>query len=204
MSRISYGDIQDLVSEGKTAAEIAVLLSADTRTNRDVATGDLTTYLQETGLLYVTRMGGAPGGFLRVLYDSPSTPDALKNGLDRLVSHLLVSTSPIRTTRPDIGKVLNALVAALAKPGVIENLPVPHADIVARLNSMTGGRRFQNVKTADVQTVIDAQTKLDNSDTMQVEWQDAYNTHVGPVEHSGDRAAFVAALQAAATAMGGR
>ena len=146
-------DIQPLEGEGVSDKQIAETLNANPAKQRDIPADDLIAYLHETGILFISGMDGKAGGVLRAVYDNPETPTNVRVGLDWLRSHLDNAKTPVRTTRPDIGGLLDGLMAVLSSPGVAELLPVPFDKIKTQIDEWTGGNKHQGVTAEDIATV---------------------------------------------------
>jgi hypothetical protein len=72
------------------------------------------------------------------------------------------------------------------------------------MDAITGGLRYAGVTTADVQAAIDAEASRLAAETLEAEWVSLQNDGgINAAVAAGDRAGLVAALTAAADAIGG-
>jgi hypothetical protein len=196
----NYSDIEQHVTDGKTAAEIAAILAADTRHVRDVmATSsdpndtDLLDVMGEFGLIGIGDSGGWEGPLVNAILAAGSP--VLNEGWQRLKMNLQVTNRPVRCgSNADIGSLVTALTGL-----AMQAMQAKAVAIKAEMDRLTGGLRFAGVTEADVQALIDAETQrvADAADALAAQaaaealetqrmelwqtWQALYNTHVSPV-----------------------
>jgi hypothetical protein len=157
---LTFADIETHVHGGKTAAEIAEILAADTRHVRDVmATSsstddtDLLDVFGEFGLLSVQPDATWTGPLVTAV--AAQNNEALTAGFNRLLTNLQITNRPVRCgTNASVGYLTTALTQLS-----LAYMPDSAADIAAAMLALTGGPKFAGVTEADVQALIDTAQK---------------------------------------------
>jgi hypothetical protein len=153
---MNYNDIAEHIDAGKTPAEIATLLAAETRHKRDVSTPDLLNFLINDAKV-LTVDGREVNGPLKDAVNA-SGNQALIEGLKQLESNIwLRPQATIRTSSvPDYGALASGMTA-VAKAA----RPAEAAAIQTGMDALTGGPKWTGVDTSEsrIQSLIDSREK---------------------------------------------
>ena len=151
---LQYSEISHLVADN-TPAEIAAILQADSRHVRDImATSskpeetDLLDLLgSEFGVLRLNSKAEWIGPLVTYFDANPDSP--LAAGFELLLTQLQISDRPVRCgSDAAIGALTSGITAVVG--ALIADVP----RVTAAVHAITGGPRYANVTTADVEACI--------------------------------------------------
>lgn len=173
---LTYNDISALVDEGKTAAEIATALAADTRHVRDCWATKQDADANSPDLLFMLtarydvlsldKSAAWTGSLIDAIEATGNA--ALIAGFNKLLTQLQITGRKVLANSDATG-LTGYLVTAIA--GIVGQLVeargqgITAAEVVADVYTLTGGLRFFGVDAAAVQAVIDLQAKKSALDT---------------------------------------
>lgn len=186
-------DVIPLHLEGQTALQIRTTLNADLRHLRSCSSLGLRDLLKDSGILYRAEFSANPDGLLVDAYPS-------MNAADKATAHILWDAidGPVSTLATDThagGQVMQKL--GQFATSVQAQLLIPLAEVVARANDLTGGRKFGQETTVGIQAIIDAYESDASRGFMELRIAHWMNELVWPEAVNG-RAAVVSALRLAA------
>jgi hypothetical protein len=144
---IQYSDIADLLSEGKTPAQIAALLAV--RTNKPIQIADLENYVAFQGIAWRNPITSDWEGPLIVAMQNDAFPADLRGGIGALLGHVNKPRSTIiDTTQEPWASQASALLPGLLVTGILSETQV--GEVLA----LAGGYRYPGVDEAAVQAAI--------------------------------------------------
>jgi hypothetical protein len=147
---IPYNAISDLLSDGKTPAQIAVLLAV--RTNRPIPIADLENYLFQNNIARRNGRTGEWQGPLIDAMDNGNFPPELRDGIEELMSFINLRNSvSIDTTKEPRASQNAGLLPGLVAIGVITQSQ--SGDVLA----LAGGYKYPGINEATVQAAIDSE-----------------------------------------------
>lgn len=188
---LEYSDISTYVDQGKTAAEIAVILTSDMRHKNDIMatsiTADETDLLDLLGstfkVLRLTKDATWTGSLVDYFDANPSSP--LKEGFELLLTQLQISNRPVRCgTDPVIGALTYGITQVVAGLVDADTSSYVAQDVIDAMNDITGGLLYAGVTEADVQQVIDDKTAKDAADSLQATRDAIVNSAIAPIKLS--------------------
>jgi hypothetical protein len=154
---IQYSDISDLLSEGKTPAQIAALLAV--RTNKPIQIADLENYVAFQGIAWRNPITSDWEGPLIVAMQNDAFPADLRGGIGALLGHVNKPRSVIiDTTQEPWASQASALLPGLLATGILSEKQV--GEVLA----LAGGYRYPGVDEAAVQAAIDRQALQEQAD----------------------------------------
>jgi hypothetical protein len=144
---IQYSDISDLLSEGKTPAQIAALLAV--RTVRPIPIADLENYVAFQGIAWRNPITSDWEGPLIIAMQNEAFPAELRGGIVTLLGHVNKPRSVIiDTTQEPWASQASALLPGLMATGILSESQV--SEVLA----LAGGYRYPGVDEAAVQAAI--------------------------------------------------
>jgi len=147
---IPYNAISDLLSDGKTPAQIAALLAV--RTNRPIPIADLENYLFQNNIARRNGKTGEWQGPLIDAMDNGNFPPELRDGIEELMSFINLRNSvSIDTTKEPRASQNAGLLPGLVAIGVITQSQA--GDVLA----LAGGHKYPGINETAVQAAIDAE-----------------------------------------------
>jgi len=149
---IQYSDISDLLSEGKTPAQIAALLAV--RTVRPIQIADLENYVAFQGIAWRNPITSDWEGPLIVAMGNEAFPADLRGGIGALLGHVNKPRSTIiDTTQEPWASQASALLPGLLVTGILSETQV--GEVLA----LAGGYRYPGVDEAAVEAAIALEEK---------------------------------------------
>jgi hypothetical protein len=149
---IQYNDIGDLLSEGKTPAQIAALLAV--RTVRPIQIADLENYVAFQGIAWRNPITSDWEGPLIVAMQNDAFPAELRGGIGALLGHVNKPRSTIiDTTQDPWASDASALLPGLLVTGILSETQV--GEVLA----LAGGYRYPGVDEAAVDAAIELEGK---------------------------------------------
>jgi hypothetical protein len=149
---IQYSDIADLLSEGKTPAQIAALLAV--RTVRPIQIADLENYVAFQGIAWRNPITSDWEGPLIVAMQNDAFPADLRGGIGVLLGHVNKPRSVIiDTTQEPWASQASALLPGLLATGILSETQV--GEVLA----LAGGYRYPGVDEAAVEAAIELEEK---------------------------------------------
>jgi hypothetical protein len=149
---IQYSDIADLLSEGKTPAQIAALLAV--RTVRPIQIADLENYVAFQGIAWRNPITSDWEGPLIVAMQNDAFPADLRGGIGALLGHVNKPRSTIiDTTQDPWASDASALLPGLMATGILSETQV--GEVLA----LAGGYRYPDVDEAAVDAAIELEEK---------------------------------------------
>jgi hypothetical protein len=149
---IQYNDISDLLSEGKTPAQIAALLAV--RTVKPIQIADLENYVAFQGIAWRNPITSDWEGPLIVAMQNDAFPADLRGGIGALLGHVNKPRSVIiDTTQDPWASQASALLPGLLATGILSQTQVSEVLVLA------GGYRYPGVDEAAVDAAIELEGK---------------------------------------------
>jgi hypothetical protein len=149
---IQYNDIADLLSEGKTPAQIAALLAV--QTNKPIEIADLENYVAFQGIAWRNPITSDWEGPLIVAMQNDAFPADLRGGIVTLLGHVNKPRSTIiDTTQDPWASQASALLPGLMATGILSETQV--GEVLA----LAGGYRYPGVDEAAVDAAIALEEK---------------------------------------------
>jgi len=149
---IQYNDISDLLSEGKTPAQIAALLAV--RTVRPIQIADLENYVAFKGIAWRNPITSDWEGPLIVAMGNEAFPADLRGGIGALLGHVNKPRSVIiDTTQDPWASQASALLPGLLATGILSQTQV--GEVLA----LAGGYRYPGVDESAVDAAIELEEK---------------------------------------------
>jgi hypothetical protein len=149
---IQYSDISDLLSEGKTPAQIAALLAV--RTVRPIQIADLENYVAFQGIAWRNPITSDWEGPLIVAMQNDAFPAELRGGIVTLLGHVNKPRSTIiDTTQDPWASQASALLPGLLATGILSETQV--GEVLA----LAGGYRYPGVDESAVEWAIELEEK---------------------------------------------
>jgi len=149
---IQYNDIADLLSEGKTPAQIAALLAV--RTVKPIQIADLENYVAFQGIAWRNPITSDWEGPLIVAMQNDAFPADLRGGIGALLGHVNKPRSTIiDTTQEPWASQASALLPGLLATGILSESQV--SEVLA----LAGGYRYPGVDEAAVDAAIELEEK---------------------------------------------
>jgi hypothetical protein len=182
---IQYSDIADLLSEGKTPAQIAALLAV--RTNKPIQIADLENYVAFQGIAWRNPITSDWEGPLIVAMQNDAFPADLRGGIGALLGHVNKPRSVIiDTTQEPWASQASALLPGLLATGILSETQV--GEVLA----LAGGYQYPGVDEAAIEAaialeekrvVVDAARTAVNSRTTAINaWLDAIDMSLSVAE----------------------
>jgi hypothetical protein len=147
---IQYSDIAELITAGKTPAQIAALLAV--RTVRAIQIADLENYVAFQGIAWRNPITSDWEGPLINAMANQAFPAELRGGIGALLGHVNKPRSfIIDTTHEPWASQASALLPGLLATGILTETQV------GEILQLAGGYRFPDINASAVQAAIDRQ-----------------------------------------------